>query len=234
MRPLGVQRIDEVEPQEDEFPPSDEYPAGEPFLHESFLHSNKSMGRHARERESSTPWLSLYIPVAAFALSAGALFWSSHLRGDVQRQDDSIAAIQRENQRMADNVQENTVELKAAGDLAGARQGINQPGSILQLDKPSAEKTSTLPVGQGSPAELAENGLQPAADGAAPDQRSAAQLHTAHRHSAATGRIAGSSHLLRPDAAQPSDGGHHPFRWLAGIQRLWRSPHSARSHPPPS
>ncbi len=145
MRPLGAQRIEEIRLPEEEFAPSEQFSP-----QESYLHSGESLGRHAREHGKHSPWLALYVPVAAIGIAVGALAWSSHLKSQVQQQNDSIAAMQRENQRLANSLEENTVEMKATGELLGERLGMTQ----LDIDKQNAALAARQRASQPAPGQL--------------------------------------------------------------------------------
>ena len=125
------------------------------------------------------PFLTVAVPALAAVLAVGALYWSGSLHDRVRQQDQVMSALQQQNKKLADTLEEMTVEQRAASALQSAEQGsvphsdANHPAPDQQVQQPAVPPASPVAA---PPDASATTGAAAGLPGATPPAESPQQV----------------------------------------------------------
>ncbi len=136
--------------------------------HVDFARDDSSIALEAVPRQEGTPWgllepeqehrfpfLTVAVPGIAAVLALGALLWSGSLRDRVKQQDSAMNALQAQNQKLADTLEEMSVEQKASNALS-ASTGSQPSSSRLPASVPPPPRQQAAPPRSAQPAKTPE------------------------------------------------------------------------------
>ncbi len=100
----------------------------------------RRLAQSQHEHAGGAPrWVTAGLPVAAILITLASVYWNMTLRDQLIWQESSIRALMQQNDRLTEDLRATSVELKATGELLGARVGV-APGDLDQKANDLAER----------------------------------------------------------------------------------------------